>query len=249
LSDQDDVWRYDKLEILEQVLSQNPDAGYAFSDAILIDEDGKIVHHSLWHRLTFDNKKRALFARSSLDQVRILFHGNVVTGATMAFRAWLKASVLPVPELWIHDEWITFASSLNGTKGIPIQEPLTYYRQHGAQAIGVRPPGAHILLRRAWQSFSGSPQAYEVNTALRKWKSSYALLENAPNHAATLLPLLEAKLAHLTLRAQLYRKSRSNRLAAIVAELTRGGYHHHAGGWKSVMKDFLVPTLSGLHRE
>jgi glycosyltransferase involved in cell wall biosynthesis len=247
LSDQDDVWRCDKLQIMEQVLSGNPDAGYAFSDAILIDGDGKIVHHTLWQRVPFDSKKRTLFSGSPMDQVRTLFHGNVVTGATLAFRASLKANILPVPELWIHDEWIAFASSLNGSRGIPIPEPLIYYRLHPAQAIGVRAPGAHILLRRAWQSFTGSPQAYEIDAALRKWRSSYALLQSVPSHASTLLPLLEAKLAHLSLRARLYRKPRPTRLAAILAELTRGGYHYYAGGWKSVVKDLLVPRLNDFH--
>jgi hypothetical protein len=209
---------------------------------MLIDEDGKVVHRSLWERVPFDSKKRALFSRGPMDQVRTLFYGNVVTGATLAFRASLKARILPVPELWIHDEWIAFASSLSGARGIPIPEPLIYYRLHPAQAIGVGPQSAHILFRRAWQSFSGGPQAYEVNAALRKWKSSYALLQSAPNHAAILLPLLETKVAHLALRAQLYRKSRLTRLAGILAELTRGGYHQYAGGWKSVIKDLLVPT-------
>ncbi len=124
LSDQDDIWRDNKLEVLEQVLSKNPDAGYAFSDAIIINEAGKMMHHSLWQQVFFTKKKRAVFSRGSADQVQILIRGNVVTGATMALRASLKAVILPVPNSWIHDEWIAFAASVSGARGIPIYEPL-----------------------------------------------------------------------------------------------------------------------------
>src|ERR687891_741004 len=38
LSDQDDVWRKDKLELIEQELQRNASAGLVFSDAELVDE-------------------------------------------------------------------------------------------------------------------------------------------------------------------------------------------------------------------
>jgi hypothetical protein len=42
----------------------------------------------------------------------------------MALRASLKPVILPVPNSWIHDEWIAFAASVSGARGIPIYEPL-----------------------------------------------------------------------------------------------------------------------------
>ena len=248
LSDQDDVWQKDKLQISVQALAEDHKAGYVFSDAIIIDEMGEIIHHSLWEQVVFDQRRRGKFSLGPMDQVEVLLKGNVVTGATMALRASLKAHVLPVAELWKHDEWIALVSSLCGARGIQIEKPLIQYRWHPAQAVGVRPPGVQFLLKRAWQSFTGNPQTYEANAlALRQWNASYTTLQRATSQAATLLPLLEAKVAHLALRAELYRRSRLTRLPVIVVELIRGGYHHHAAGSKSVLKDLLVPMLSNSH--
>ena len=247
LSDQDDVWRDDKLQILEQVLSQNPNAGYAFSDAIIIDEDGKTVSPSLWQRVSFNSKRRALFSRSPMDQLRVLVGKSVVTGATMAFRSSLKPIVLPIRELWIHDEWIAFASSLQGNWGVPVQAPLIYYRQHTAQAIGVPQQGFWGLLKRGRKYFSGDVQAYDYyERELRKWNILYALLKGSASQGLPVLPLVEAKVAHVTLRAKLYRKSRAIRLAAIMGELIRGRYHFYSAGYKSAIKDLLVPMASDL---
>jgi glycosyltransferase involved in cell wall biosynthesis len=244
LSDQDDVWRYDKLQLMGRSLCQNPDAGYIFSDAILIDESGKIVDYSLWQRVSFDAKRRALFSRNPMDQLSVLVGKNVVTGATMAFRSSLKPIVLPIRKLWVHDEWIAFASCLHGARGIAIQEPLIRYRQHSAQSIGVPHRGALWLLKRGWEYFSGDLQAYDsYEHELCKWKSLYALLKRTASDASPVLPLLEGKAAHVALRAMLYREPRVVRPLRIFAELTEGGYYSYSAGWKSAIKDLLIPPL------
>ena len=38
LSDQDDVWLPHKIEKLEHIFKSNPDIGYVFSDAIVVDD-------------------------------------------------------------------------------------------------------------------------------------------------------------------------------------------------------------------
>ena len=48
LSDQDDVWRPNKLERLKDALQANPDAGYVFSDAELVDEHLLPLGCRLW---------------------------------------------------------------------------------------------------------------------------------------------------------------------------------------------------------
>ena len=246
LSDQDDIWKYNKLEVIEEVFSKNPDAGYVFSDAVMIDELGEIIHQSLWEQVSFDRQKRAKFSLGALDQVQMLFKGNVVTGATMALRASLKSKILPVPESWIHDEWIAFVASLSGARGIPIENPLIYYRRHPSQAVGVRPSSSRLplLLYRAWQSFTGNPEVYEANIIeWRKWEASNTFVQNTAGQTSTLASFFTAKMAHHALRVELHRNSPWARLAAIIAELRRGGYHRHATGWKSAIKDLLVPII------
>jgi glycosyltransferase involved in cell wall biosynthesis len=248
LSDQDDIWRHDKLEILARILSENPDAGYTFSDAITINEAGKIMHHSLWQQVFFNKKKRAMFSRGPADQVRVLIRGNVVTGATMALRASLKAVILPVPHSWIHDEWIAFAASVSGARGIPIQEPLTSYRLHGAQAIGVKRRGVLTLLKKAWQTLMSDPLAYHAyELELRKSSASSMLLRRAPNPAPMVRSLLEAKAAHCALRYGLLSVPRTARLLVIAAELLKGQYHRCSGGWRSVARDLFLPKVDTSH--
>ena len=61
LSDQDDIWRHDKLQILTHNFSKHLDAGFIFSDAIVINEGGRIVLESLWKQFSFDKKKVRFF--------------------------------------------------------------------------------------------------------------------------------------------------------------------------------------------
>jgi glycosyltransferase involved in cell wall biosynthesis len=244
LSDQDDVWRHDKLQILEQVLSENPTAGYLFSDAIVINETGKIISNSLWKKVPFNSRQRTRFSRSPVDQVRVLLKSSVVTGATMAFRASLKTVIFPMLELWIHDAWISFASSINGVPGIPIQKPLIYYRKHQAQAIGIPLPGPLGLLTKVLH-FLNDPRAYNFyEFESHKWNTSYALFKNVASQTPIVLQLLEAKVAHVALRARLSHWPRTTRLAVIAVELTHGRYHLYSGGWISAMKDFLLPVVN-----
>ena len=248
LSDQDDIWQPNKIQVLVQVLSENLDAGYVFSDAIIIEEGGRPIHQSLWKQLSINRKQLSMFSHGVEGQLRVLLMRTVVTGATMAFRASLKNTILPIPDLWVHDEWISFASSMNGARGIPIQEPLIYYRRHPAQAIGVPQQGFFGLLKRGWKYFLGDAEAYDYyQRELRKWDTLYVLLKGSASPAFAVFPLLEAKVAHVALRAKLYRRPRTIRLAAIIAELISRRYHLYSSGWKSAIKDFLVPTLSDSH--
>jgi len=48
LSDQDDMWRPDKLEKLHRVFEQNTQIIYAFSDAEMVDEEGNLLGQTLW---------------------------------------------------------------------------------------------------------------------------------------------------------------------------------------------------------
>src|SRR5215211_1230053 len=58
LSDQDDVWKKDKLEKIEQAFHSNPTAGLVFSDAEIVDEDLEPLHRRMWDEIGFDAHKR-----------------------------------------------------------------------------------------------------------------------------------------------------------------------------------------------
>jgi hypothetical protein len=239
LSDQDDIWRRDRLQALERVLRDNPDAGYAFSDAAIIDGRGTIIHPSLWAHLSFDAHRRAMFCRGAAQQAELLVTRSVVTGATLALRASLKPLVLPMPEGWVHDEWITLSSSLQGVPGVLTDAPLVYYRLHRGQARGVQPLG---LLQTASWFLKGYRQPYQPE--LRKSGMAYALAKGGPAPNPGVLHFLEGKLAHSTRRVELYARPRLARVPAIAVELARGRYHRFSAGCWSAMNDLLIPTAA-----
>lgn len=243
LSDQDDVWRRDKLQILERVLSENPDKGYAFSDAIMVNETNTFLRPSLWEQVSFTIQKQRIFSQSSIEQVMILSRRNVVTGATMALKSQLRETILPIPELWLHDEWIALVCSIKRAGGVLIQKPLIYYRKHEAQAVSI---SSSILktIRQSLLDGHGGQKSYELG--LCKWNNAYPLLKSLTNQDPAMLRLLEEKMAHLALRAKLGYQSRLSRLKVITPELFCGQYHSYSNGWKSAIKDLLTPPVRNM---
>jgi hypothetical protein len=240
LSDQDDVWRADKLQLLEQALLDHPSAGLVFSDAELVDRNLKSLGRRMWHQVGFDaHKQKLIRTGKSLD---VLITGWTVTGATMAFRSDYVKLALPIPSniAMIHDGWIALTVAAVADV-IFIDEPLIRYRQHERQQVGA--PN-----RSPQQPQPGGLQAYE--TALRRRNSAADL------HG--ILSVLEQRLAatqnrfdctralafvadysiHLDVRANLPRK-RLSRLPRILRELMTMRYHEYANGFKSAAKDLV----------
>ncbi len=85
LSDQDDVWRSDKLELIEAAFTNAPAAGLVFSDAELVDENLKSLDRRMWDAIGFDAHKQKLVRLGRA--LEVLVTGWTVTGATMAFRS------------------------------------------------------------------------------------------------------------------------------------------------------------------
>jgi len=130
LCDQDDVWKPCKIERIATVFRANPEAGYVFSDAELVDEDLRPLHRSLWEATGFQGELKKLFLQG--DQFRCFTKQHFVTGATMAFRTAISRLAMPFPSkgFWIHDGWIALIASVTGAPGVPICESLIAYRQH-----------------------------------------------------------------------------------------------------------------------
>src|SRR4029078_1399724 len=55
LSDQDDVWRPDKLALIEGAFQKTPNAGLVFSDAEIVDEDLDPLGRRMWDEVGFDS--------------------------------------------------------------------------------------------------------------------------------------------------------------------------------------------------
>jgi len=235
LSDQDDVWGPNKLEKLEKVLKEYPETGYVFSNALVVDANLHPLGYTVWDQLSFRARHRRRFGQDARYQVEVLLNHNVVTGATMAFRAELRDWILPIPDQWIHDAWIALLASAAGARGMFIKEALLKYRQHSNQVIGIRKISLGEQVQRALLT-RGEAQSYEKTRSLQVLDR--LILAGKGNRNT--LELIEAKVQHLRARQELYEGTTKKRIKNVLQEVLTGRYHKFSDGWKSVAKDLLV---------
>ncbi len=135
LSDQDDVWIKNKIEIMLVELERSSCVDVVFSDAKVVDNDLNSLGYNLWDSVEFTKKQRRKIQEGR--GLEVLLKQNVVTGAAMAFRSKLRPMFLPLPVNWIHDGWIALiAVAVSNISCIP--QPLILYRQHESNQIGGR---------------------------------------------------------------------------------------------------------------
>ncbi|CAA9372155.1 MAG: Alpha-L-Rha alpha-1,3-L-rhamnosyltransferase [uncultured Gemmatimonadetes bacterium] len=231
LCDQDDVWVPAKLERLLGALDADPAAGAAFSDAELVDAALRPLHGRLWEAVNFfPGELRDWNAGYGFER---LMRGNVVTGATLAFRAPFLESVLPLPPGVDHDAWIALVIAAT-SRLVPVAEPLVLYRQHGGNQIGARRLGPAARLRR-------SRRQGEFMLGRKRILCAAALerLQSLPGVPEERLLLLREALEHLDARASLPRR-RLLRVPAVLRELRAGCYARQGSGWRSAARDLLV---------
>lgn len=234
LSDQDDVWLPSKLARIESTFSEDPDADLVFSDAVLVNKERDVLPYGLWESIEFDSRKRRLVQLGKAFDV--FLRRNVVTGATMAFRSRFKPTVLPIPEIWVHDEWIAILIAATGNIRL-IPEKLIEYRQHGANQIGVRKLLLHEKMRLLFTNRGGFRENLHLQAELLRERLSEHKSSPAPQN---LIEELEKKLGHLAVRAKLPR-TRLLRLGLISGEIIRGNYLRYSNGWKNAVRDLFEP--------
>jgi glycosyltransferase involved in cell wall biosynthesis len=136
LSDQDDVWAPNRVGRSESELRAKPGCGLVFSDAIVIDDDGRPTGNTLWQNFVFTPKLQKKMRRGSYTP---LAQSRFITGATVTFRSRFRPLLFPILGDWVHDGWIAMLiACLSGVCFIP--EPLVQYRQHTSQQLGLRKP-------------------------------------------------------------------------------------------------------------
>jgi hypothetical protein len=225
LCDQDDCWRADKLEKLEAVFHSDAAAEAVFSDAEIVDGDLRPLGYSLLDvlRLSADERGSALAGRL----LPVLLRRNVAAGATLAFRARLKARALPMPAGVVHDEWIALIAAAAGTLRF-VPESLIRYRQHGANQIGARRWDLAERYRSLRKSRRGENQRV------------LALMQRLQERLAGRDAAIAGKIAHLERRVALP-EARPLRLPAVAGEFINGGYSTYASGWRAALRDLVSP--------
>lgn len=152
LSDQDDIWKEDKLE---QCLNKLQEIEFDINIPVLIHTD-----------LTVVDEKKKIIASSMMcyqgihheDNVeeakRVLLVQNYVTGCTVLFNKALRDKALPFPEKTImHDWWLALIAIFFGTVGY-VNQSTVLYRQHKNNHVGAKGTGWQVLLNKfgSWSS-------------------------------------------------------------------------------------------------
>jgi hypothetical protein len=240
LSDQDDVWRNDKLQRLESVLNDSPAAGLVFSDAAIVDENLNPLNRRMWDEVGFDTHKRKLVRTGRA--LEVLITGWTVTGATMAFRSPFVKLSLPIPDgiAMIHDGWIALTIAAVADV-VAIDEPLIQYRQHAQQQIGAptrketepEPRGVQAI-ETAFRRRNSSAELHKILETLE----ARLLAQASDFDTRKALSFVSDYALHLNVRANLPQR-RLNRVPSILRELLSLRYHEYANGFKSAAKDLV----------
>jgi len=241
LSDQDDIWRSDKLQLIEKSFAKAPKAGLVFSDAEIVEEDLNSSGRKMWDEVGFDQHKRKLVRQGRA--LEVLITGWTVTGATMAFRSKFRKLSLPIPDgiAMIHDGWIALTVA-SVADVVMIEEPLIKYRQHGKQQIGAPmranaaadQPDPIQALETAFRRNNSSADLHKILATLEE----RLLAQSSSHNTRNALRFVGDYSFHLNVRANLPRK-RLNRLPRILRELLTLRYHEYANGFKSAAKDLV----------
>jgi len=231
LSDQDDRWSPSRLEHLMHRVEGRPGAMLLHGDAHLVDEQGRGLKKTLFEALQVSNRElRGLQGERAFD---VLLDRNLVTGATTLIRRELLTLALPMPEFWLHDEWLGVVAA--AIQGLTVEQTaLLDYRQHTANQIGARQESWRSGLNRIFAPRAGE-QAYRAARAAALVTRLQALGSAV---APDKLRQAQSKLEHHEMRAALP-ASRFARLQPVLREFVLGRYHHFGRGWKGAVKDLL----------
>lgn len=120
LSDQDDIWKPDKVEKVNAAF-KNPEVKAVLHDAEIVDENG------------VPTGAASLFVvRGSRTGILKNIIKNSYVGCCMAFRKELVPVICPIPkEMYMHDYWIGTVAEYMG-KVCLLDEPLIGYRRHSS---------------------------------------------------------------------------------------------------------------------
>ncbi|MBF0673468.1 MAG: glycosyltransferase family 2 protein [Salinibacterium sp.] len=233
LSDQDDIWREDRVAAALRTHTSEPEALLVHSDARLVDAKGTDLGVTLFQALEVG--ARDLAQERTSEAFSFLLRRNIVTGATASVRRELLEAALPVPEDWVHDEWLALVAAARGRLD-HIADTLIDYRQHGANQIGVSAPTLGYKVRRMLE-----PRG-ERNRTLARRSAALATRLDELDAEAALVQQAQAKHAFEQARA-LLPDSRIRRVPFILRLARSGGYERFASqGRLDIVRDLLQPA-------
>ena len=124
MADQDDAWYPEKLAVLLDAIGS---AQLVYSDARIVDREGRPIADSYWGR-----------RQNNHTDLLSLLVANAITGAASLFRREVLDAALPFPPAQFthfHDHWIGLTALALGDVAY-VDRPLYDYVQHGDASLG-----------------------------------------------------------------------------------------------------------------
>jgi glycosyltransferase involved in cell wall biosynthesis len=240
LADQDDIWHSKKLSTLTEIFLTSPAVGAVFTNADVVDDRSRALDSSLWEAVRFDAPLRKRFSKG--EALDVLLRTNVVTGATMGFRARYRDLIVPIPHTWFHDHWIAVLVAAVADLAM-VPRRLVQYRHHKEQAVGI-PEASHHARRtlrdalRDGRRMNAGPEGYlRLADQQAAAYERLAAMETYYPCSSTVLRRLKARIEHLRARADLRSGKGSARL--LMVQALGFNYHRYSSGWKSIAADLL----------
>lgn len=234
LSDQDDVWRPDRLARAVQEFDSRPELDLLFSNARLVDGSGSSLDRTLFEVLEISEADRQRIHDS--DALPLFIKRNLATGATTMFRRRLLAVAVPFPSRWVHDEWLAIIAAATGRLDV-VDEPLIDYRQHGSNVIGVAYPTFKRKVQRVLESRGDRNQRLSGQFA----QFAERLESRGDAVPREIRGLAREKASFESDRAALP-TARLRRLGPILSAHRRGRYSKYASqGRLDMVRDLLQP--------
>jgi hypothetical protein len=149
-------------------------------------------------------------------------------------RSSLLEQALPIPEGWVHDEWLALVAAIQG--GVVFQEDLIVrYRQHGNNEIGASKTHYDEAMRRLREKRS----EFFVRK-LRRNGGIAALLENKPAWLGSVAHSSLATKVEFDQWRSTLPPSRARRVVPVLRRWFTGHYGHYARGYLDVIRDIAL---------
>jgi glycosyltransferase involved in cell wall biosynthesis len=245
LSDQDDVWADTRVEAMLARFRRDPAVCLAYANAVITDSALRPSNTFLWPGV-----HRELDTRSAVRRIGIC-------SCAMAFRASLKAFVIPIPVTWWHDHWIACgAFALGKVDCIPM--PLMYYRRHSRAwyadglpiSRGKPTPRWRLALddiRRLPRMIRDMNANHDVSAKhrrdlLQRLETLRGRESNFPKLDAT-IDQLRDNLAFIGEREGLMKLGLVGRCRTAYRLSRKGDYRRYASGTLSALRDAVLPSV------
>lgn len=239
LSDQDDVWFTNKIEIIEAIFEKSPSLLAAINDVEITDHNLVTTGETLLEGM----KKTGRFTNGAR------YH---VLGCATAFRANLRRILLPLPsmpyagsDVVAHDVWINVFSHSCKAR-VVVDKPLQFYRRHTETVTSFDTASSLQQLRRSVTSssdprpvFSQSEKVLaEVENRLAKLETNDCKELCGSASVSDFIRALSKERTALKNRIALQDTDRFSRIFKAVKMWITGDYDFFLG-WKSLAKDLM----------